>query len=33
MRRIFHPVGQGAFFNEHFDETKTPFTVVYDEVL
>lgn len=30
MRRIFHPVGQGAFFSEHFEETQPPFTVVYD---
>jgi hypothetical protein len=30
MRRIFHPVGQGAFFSEHFDEATKPFTIVYD---
>lgn len=30
MRRIFHPVGQGAFFSEHFDDVDKSFTIVYD---
>lgn len=30
MQRIFHPVGQGAFFSERFSETETPLNIVYD---
>ena len=26
VKRVFHPVGQGAFYSEHHDN----FTVVYD---
>lgn len=30
MQRIFHPVGQGAFFSERFSDATTSFNVVYD---
>lgn len=30
IKRIFHPVGQGAFYSEHFEDNNYNFNIVYD---
>lgn len=30
IKRIFHPVGQGAFYSEHFEDNNYSFNIVYD---